>query len=1675
GPTNISGTLNVNSTGGSKTLGDLTIASGGVLNVAVSESWTINGNIANNGTFNANLNVYTLTGAGKTITGANPITIDDIKCNGSYTNYATVTLTNSLKGTGTWTQGTTGILNLSIKDANFTVTNFDASATGNTVNYSYNGNQTIRSSIYYNLTTSASGIKTLPAATTANGTVTISAGTTLATSNFNLFVGIDFLNSGAFTQGTSTVTMGGTAAQNIGGTTATVFNNLTVSNSSAIVSASTNFSVTGTFTVGAGAIFSPAAAVIISGAGTLTGSGTIRVTRIAATPDFLSQYTITNKVITGLNTDYIGAGNQNVNALSYGSLTISTNGTRTVTFPASTVFVANVFSPTTVTTTYVVTGNTINFNGTVSQTIPIFNYYNLTSSSTGARVLSPTGTIGVASVFTQGTNAYTVTGSTVDFNGTIAQVIPVFNFYNLSTSNAHGANSITLSPGTIGIAGAFAPSATFTSGNYIISGNTVDYNGSSSQTIAAFNYNNLTSSSTGARTLASSGTIGVASVFTPGTNAYTITGSTVNFNRAGAQSLPVFNFYNLAFSTSGLKTFANGTTGIAGSFTISGTASANALSNSSTVNYNGSIAQTVRNINYYNLTLSSSGAKTFANGTSGIFNLFTISGPTVDAITNSSTIDYNGNMAQGIALMNYFNITLSNAGTKTFANGTTGIAGAFTIGGTASANAIANSSTVDYNGSIAQAVRNINYYDLTLSNTGAKAFANGTTGIFDTFTISGPSVDAITNSSTIDYNGNIAQSIVLMNYFNISLSNAGTKTFANGTTGIAGAFTVSGSAAADALTNSSTIDYNGTAAQTIRAMDYYNLTSSSSGARTLPSSSTVGIYAVFTPGTNPYTITGSLVDFKGSISQTIPAFNYYDLVSSSTGTRTLDPTGIIGVASVFTPGTNAYTITGSTVSFNGTAAQTFSTAFTFYNLTINNAAGVSIGAAQNLISTLTISQGTFTTTGQSFTLVSNASGTARIATIPSGANIVGNVVMQRYINSTVTSWRLLGSAVTGQTLQNWQDDFVTSGFPGSNYPSMSFCSMYWYDETKPNVKDTGWTKPTSITNSVPPGKGYLAYIGPVPLTVDVTGPPAKFSQTFTLNYTANNTAPNIGWNLIANPYPSSIDWDAAGWTKTRVNNAIYVWNPDLQQYSSYVAGIGTNGGTNIIPSSQGFFVQANAASPVLSLTEVVKSAVDQGFMRMMQPQSNPTYNITLNITGNNNRHDQTVVRFDPNATWQFDGMYDAYKFPGGPGTPYICSIADSSDLSVNSVPQLDSSVSIPVRVKVSVSGSYTIGLDSVSNLPNSSCLILEDLLTGTLTDLHNVSTYTFSISDTTNAPRFVLHVSPPVIIQTFPASCYGMNNGKAVAQGSGTGPWSYTWTDINNNVIRNVSNVNSADTLQNIPAGTYHVIVNSSNTLCGSTNETLVITQPFQLLVNSTSTALTCYGSNDGSISAQVSGGTMPYSFSWSNNMTTASISNLAAGTYSLTVTDTNGCTGSISSAIAQPAPFIAGFNESNDSAFLSQNGMITFTSTTSGATSYSWSFSDTSLTGNGPTITHYSDSAGTYTVTFIASNGTCSDTAYANIIVIDDLLTTGTGGNDLSQNVVVTQDENGPVLYFNLNSMEHVSISLFDVTGNNVMPPFTMDAEKGTAHISIPALSRGMYLLRISDGKNSLVKKMIF
>ena len=144
--------------------------------------------------------------------------------------------------------------------------------------------------------------------------------------------------------------------------------------------------------------------------------------------------------------------------------------------------------------------------------------------------------------------------------------------------------------------------------------------------------------------------------------------------------------------------------------------------------------------------------------------------------------------------------------------------------------------------------------------------------------------------------------------------------------------------------------------------------------------------------------------------------------------------------------------------------------------------------------------------------------------------------------------------------------------------------------------------------------------------------------------------------------------------------------------------------------------------------------------------------------------------------------------------------------------------------------------------------------------------------------------------------CFGGNNGAVtILVSGGAMPYTFNWSNYGS----------TTNTIQNLPIGTYSVTVSDARAC--QVIKTVTVSQPGGIGygANPAYKDITCYGGNDGSILLQpFTGGTAPYSFSWSNGATTSSLTNLSAGTYSLTVTDAVGCQKVVvSSTLGQPQP----------------------------------------------------------------------------------------------------------------------------------------------------------------------------
>ncbi|MEZ5171964.1 MAG: PKD domain-containing protein [Bacteroidia bacterium] len=201
-----------------------------------------------------------------------------------------------------------------------------------------------------------------------------------------------------------------------------------------------------------------------------------------------------------------------------------------------------------------------------------------------------------------------------------------------------------------------------------------------------------------------------------------------------------------------------------------------------------------------------------------------------------------------------------------------------------------------------------------------------------------------------------------------------------------------------------------------------------------------------------------------------------------------------------------------------------------------------------------------------------------------------------------------------------------------------------------------------------------------------------------------------------------------------------------------------------------------------------------------------------------------------------------------------------------------------------------------------------------------------------------------------PASCSSPTGSASVTVSGGTAPYSYLWSDGSTG-----SNASGLST------GSHTVTVTDAN---GCTvTRTVNVVQPAALSGSAISTPATCNGAANGTASASVTGGTAPLSYSWSNGGTTATIGSLAAGAYTVTVTDASGCTILLNTTVSQPSALSATVNV-NPAACGTGGGSATVSA--SGGTSpysYSWSSGSTSAAATGL-------SSGNYSVTVTDASG---------------------------------------------------------------------------------------------------------
>jgi hypothetical protein len=300
------------------------------------------------------------------------------------------------------------------------------------------------------------------------------------------------------------------------------------------------------------------------------------------------------------------------------------------------------------------------------------------------------------------------------------------------------------------------------------------------------------------------------------------------------------------------------------------------------------------------------------------------------------------------------------------------------------------------------------------------------------------------------------------------------------------------------------------------------------------------------------------------------------------------------------------------------------------------------------------------------------------------------------------------------------------------------------------------------------------------------------------------------------------------------------------------------------------------------------------------------------------------------------------------------------------------------------------------------------------------------------------------IAQTSTITCNGLLTAALSASVSGgVGPFTYSWSPSGG----------TASTATGLGAGTYTCTVISATS--GTTSSSFTVTQPAVIVSTVASqTNVSCYGGANGVITLTTTGGTAPYSYSWTpTGGSTATASGLVAGTYSCTVKDANLCSAPQPTAtISQPATFSV--VSSNSVICAGESANLTAT----GATSYTWNTTaTTSVIAVSPSVTT------TYTV--IGMTGVCS-----NSLTITQNVNTCVGVQNLTNNdlnIIIYPNPNNGVFTIELNTTTQVIITnvLGDVLSNS-----TLTAGKQTLDIQNKA--NGIYFVKlVQNGKQQTIK----
>jgi hypothetical protein len=483
-------------------------------------------------------------------------------------------------------------------------------------------------------------------------------------------------------------------------------------------------------------------------------------------------------------------------------------------------------------------------------------------------------------------------------------------------------------------------------------------------------------------------------------------------------------------------------------------------------------------------------------------------------------------------------------------------------------------------------------------------------------------------------------------------------------------------------------------------------------------------------------------------------------------------------------GTVAIGGTSGTVNMNGTSPQimTMLGATSFYNLTIDNAIGVTLSSTETIITNnLSINSGkifkieaakNLTVTGviensggnSGLVLESNSTGTASL--IHSTVNVPATV--KRYISGNAEDWHFLASPVSNQVIAN------SSWVPAGTYGNGTGYDLYVFDEPTPCWVYQLNTAPTSTdenpnwptvhpTANFVSGRGYLYSVQAANPTNQFAGNLNNGTVSYAVTKNSSSDPLLIGFNLIGNPYPSTIDWKASsGWTRSNLVDSgggydMWIWNPATSNYGVYnsLAATGTNGISNFIAPMQGFFVRADSNASINMTNDIrVHTGASNWFKTIHNKNYENPENIKIKISSQSGLgSDEVLLQFGASSNQA--GAAKLYSTIKTAPSAYLTS--EEGELTVRYLTNTTNNPIVPLAFKPGSNGNYTVSINF--DTANYDFVLLEDTKTKIKHDLKDNPIYDFNASVEDVSDRFLLHFEEvPIGDNTLPIRIYYNGN-----------------------------------------------------------------------------------------------------------------------------------------------------------------------------------------------------------------------------------------------------------------------------------------------------------------------------